>query len=386
MKSKMRLASIEHIELFAVRYPTKGYFKFFIGPRGTYGRGAVIVKIIADNGKVGWGQSIPSPLWSYETLETAAIAMQDYLSPVLIGRDPLDIDGAHKAMDGALAPGFSTGMPISRSGLDMALHDLAGKLKGQSLSQMWNRPRGGPLTLSWTVNARTLEEAEAVIDAGFKSGYRNFNIKVAPDPKFDVQLAKLVRQRAPKGFLWADANGGYDQATALAVAPELADAGVDVLESPLRPNCISGYQTLKKQGALPILMDEGIVSPVELSEFIRLKMLDGVAMKPSRCGGLLGAKQQIELLLDAGLLWLGSGLTDPDISMAAALALYGAYSLKKPAALNGPQFLTADVLAKPLDIEGDSATVPDGPGLGVEVDESKIVKLMKETTGSERPI
>jgi len=376
-------ARIEHIELFEVRYPTKGYFKFFIGPRGTYGRGAVIVKMIADNGKVGWGQSIPSPLWSYETLETAVIAMKDYLAPVLVGRDPLDIEGAHKAMDGALAPGFSTAMPIARSGLDMALHDLAGKLRGQSLSQMWDRPRGGPLTLSWTVNARTLEEAEAVIDTGHERGYSNFNIKVAPDPKFDVQLARLVRQRAPKGFLWADANGGYDDDSALAVAPKLADAGADVLESPLRPNHISGYQALKKQGALPILMDEGVVSPVELSEFIRLKMLDGVAMKPSRCGGLFYARRQIELLLDAGLMWLGSGLTDPDISMAGALALYGAYGQKKPVALNGPQFLTADVLAKPLDIKGDTAMVPDGPGLGVEVDESKVVKLMKDTAGSE---
>jgi L-alanine-DL-glutamate epimerase-like enolase superfamily enzyme len=266
----------------------------------------------------------------------------------------------------------------------MALHDLAGKLQGQSLCQMWGRPSGGPVTLSWTVNARTLEEAEAVIDAGFKSGYRNFNIKVAPDPKFDVQLAKLVRQRAPDGFLWADANCGYNKVTALEVAPKLADAGVDVLESPLRPNRINGYQALKKQGALPILMDEGIVSPVELCEFMSLKMLDGVAMKPSRCGGLFYAKRQIELLLRAGLMWLGSGLTDPDISMAGALALYGAYGLKKPAALNGPQFLTADVLAEPLDIKGDSATVPDGPGLGVEVDESKVIKMMKDTTGSER--
>ncbi len=375
---------IEHIELFAVRYPTKGYFKFFVGPRGTYGRGAVIVKIIADNGNVGWGQSIPSPLWSYETLETAQIVMQDYLAPVLIGRDPLDIEGAYYAMDGALGPGFSTGMPIARSGLDMALHDLAGKLQGRSLCQMWGRPQGGPVTLSWTVNARTLEEAEAVIDAGFKSGYRNFNIKIAPDPKFDVQLAKLVRQRAPDGFLWADANCGYNKVTALEVAPKLADAGVDVLESPLMPNRIGAYQALKKQGALPILMDEGIVSPVELCEFMSLKMLDGVAMKPSRCGGLFCARKQIELLLHAGRMWLGSGLTDPDISMAAALALYSTYGLQKPAALNGPQFLTADVLAKPLNINGDSAIVPDGPGLGVEVDEAKILKLMKDTTGSER--
>jgi L-alanine-DL-glutamate epimerase-like enolase superfamily enzyme len=382
--AKQPRKKIKNIELFAVRYPTKGYFKFFVGPHGRYGRGAVIVKVTADDGTIGWGQSIPSPMWSYETLETVTIVLRDCLGPALIGRNPLDIDGAHRAMDRALAPGFSTAMPIARSGLDLALHDLVGKLRGQSLSQLWNRPRGGPITLSWTVNARTLNEAETIIDAGYKLGYSNFNIKIAPDPKFDISLAELVRQRAPEGFLWADANGGYDQATALEVAPKLADAGVDVLEAPLRPNHISGYQALKKQGALPILMDEGVVSPVELSEFIRLEMLDGVAMKSSRCGGLLAAKRQIEILLDAGLMWLGSGLTDPDISMAAALALYGAYGLTKPAALNGPQFLTVDVLDKSLEIKSGSATVPDGHGLGVDVDESKVIKLMKETTKSER--
>ena len=91
-------------------------------------------------------------------------------------------------------------------------------------------------------------------------------------------------------------------------------------------------------------MDEGVVSPVELTEFIRLGMLDGVAMKPSRCGGLLPNLQQIEIIEDAGLIWLGSGLADPDICLAATLALYAAYGLQKPAALNGPQFLTEDVL------------------------------------------
>lgn len=375
---------IEHIDLFTVRYPTKGYFKFFVGPGGQYGRGAVIVKITTNEGAIGWGQSIPSPMWSYETLDTVRTVLRDYLAPALIGRDPLDIEGAHQALDRALAPGFSTAMPIARCGLDIALHDLTGKLKGQSLSQMWQKPRGGPLTLSWTVNARTLDEAEKVIDAGYKRGYSNFNIKVAPDPKFDIALARLVRKRAPEGFLWADANGGYDQVAALEVAPKLADASVDVFEAPLKPNRISGYQALKKQGALPILMDEGVVSPVELVEFIRLKMLDGVAMKPPRCGGLAIAKQQIEILLNEGLMWLGSGLTDPDISMAAALALYGAYGLRKPVALNGPQFLTTDVLTKPLRIINGSATIPQGPGLGIEVDETKLVQLMNKTTGSKK--
>ena len=115
----------------------------------------------------------------------------------------------------------------------------------------------------------------------------------------------MVRRLVPNGFLWADANGGYEPEVALEVAPQLADAGVDVLEAALKPNRISGYQALKRQGALPILMDEGVVSPVELAEFIRLEMIDGVAMKPSRCGGLESARRQIELIEDRGLMWFG---------------------------------------------------------------------------------
>jgi muconate cycloisomerase len=106
-------------------------------------------------------------------------------------------------------------------------------------------------------------------------------------------------------------------------------------------------------------------------------------MKPSRCGGLVSARRQIEILEARGLLWLGSGLTDPDISLAATLALYGAYGLRKPAALNGPQFLTADILKKPLAIANGQAEVPDGPGLGINVDEQKVRDLVKQTEAAE---
>jgi len=372
---------IEKIDLFPVRYPMSGYFKFFTGPHGSAGRAAVIVKITADDGTVGWGQALPLAKWSYETLETSTIVLKDYYTPVLIGRDPLDIEGAHIEMDKAIAPGFTTGMPITRAGIDLALHDLTGKLSGKSLTQLWGKPTAKTITLSWTVNVTDIDDIGRVIDEGKKRGYRHFNIKVAPDLDFDVKLAREVRRLAPNTFLWADANGGYDPETALQAAPKLAEAGVDVLEAPLRPNRISGYQALKKQGALPILMDEGVISATDLEEFNKLGMLDGVAMKPARCGGLISNKRQIELCQKHNLIWLGSGLTDPDISLAAALVLYGAFGLKKPAALNGPQFLTANVLKKPLHIENGTAHVPTGPGLGIDVDENKVIQLMKKSGG-----
>jgi L-alanine-DL-glutamate epimerase-like enolase superfamily enzyme len=367
---------IERIDTFLACYPFRGYFKFFAGLPG---HTVVFVKITADNGAVGWGQSLPVPTWSYETPETALVVLRRHLAPALVGRDPLDLEACQQALDRALAPSFTTAMPITRAGLDIALCDLAGKLTGRSVAEMWGRPRGGPVRLNWTLNARSLDELDEQVEAAFARDYRHFNVKIGADPELDVAQAKRVRQLAPGSYLWVDANGQYDMATALEVAPKLADAGVDVLEAPIRPNRISGYQALKKQGALPITMDEGVISPVEAEEFIRLGMVDGLTIKVSRCGGLESARRQIELVREAGLFWLCSGLTDPDISLAASLALCGAFDLDKPAALNGPQFLTADALATPLAVTGDTAQVPTGPGLGVEVDESKIRQLVERT-------
>src|SRR5262245_51687810 len=75
-------ATIERIDTFPLIYPTVGRFKFFEGPKGrATGRPAVLVKITADNGAVGWGQSVPLPKWSYETLETVHTTISKYLAP-----------------------------------------------------------------------------------------------------------------------------------------------------------------------------------------------------------------------------------------------------------------------------------------------------------------
>ncbi|HOW73489.1 MAG TPA: enolase C-terminal domain-like protein [Phycisphaerae bacterium] len=372
----MLSVKIARIETFPVVYPTVGRFKFFEGPRGEpLGRQTVVVKITAEDGSIGWGQSVPTPKWSYETLETVQSTTDRYLAPVLVGRDAHDMEGVHAAMNAIIAPSFSTGQPICKAGIDLALFDLTGRLLRQTAAQVWKRKGRNRITVSWTLNPKTLDDVPGLIEEGRKRGYRTFNVKVAPDPAFDVELCRTVKKLAPEGFLWADANGGYDEATALEVAPRLADAGVAVLEQPLRPNRITGLQKLKKQGALPIILDEGSVHSSDLEEFIKLGMCDGVAMKPARCGGLTDAWRQIELCEKFGLMVLGSGLTDPDLSLAASLLLYGACDLKYPAALNGPQFLSGTILKEPFQPTNGELAVPSGFGLGVEVDEAALAKL-----------
>ncbi|MBL8236082.1 MAG: hypothetical protein JNM66_01580 [Bryobacterales bacterium] len=362
--------AIKSIEVFPVIYPVTGYFKFFPKPE----RPCVFVKITCEDGTFGWGQSVPTHTWSYETPESVTTALRGYLAPALIGRNPTDIGGAHALMNRAIAASFSTGMPIAKAGVDLALHDIAGKLAGKSVAALWERKPLERVTLSWTVNVKSVEEAKGLLDAGRGLGYRHFNIKVAPDPKFDVELAAAVRKYAKDSFLWADANGGYDTKSALFAAPRLAAVGVNVLEQPVAPNRLSGLAALKKQGALPVILDEGVVSVTDLEEFHQLGLLDGVAMKPARTAGLWDARAQVEYLERNRLLFLGSGLTDPDVSLAASLLLYGAYGLARPAALNGLQFLAGSFLKTPFKLEDGALRVPTGPGLGVEVDEEKVRK------------
>jgi L-alanine-DL-glutamate epimerase-like enolase superfamily enzyme len=230
--------------------------------------------------------------------------------------------------------------------------------------------------LSWTLNPRSLEELPQLIEQGYEHGFHNFNVKVGSDPKFDVAMCGEIRRLAPSAFVWVDANGGYDLESAMAVAPKFADQGIAAFEQPLPANRLSWFRRLKKQGALPILMDEPIVSAVDLEEFHRLGLLDGVAMKLARCGGLDESCKVLDYVEQHGLLFFASGLTDPDLSLAASLLLYAAYQLERPAALNATQFLTGSLLKNPIAMDGDQALVPQGPGLGVVVDEAKLRSLM----------
>jgi L-alanine-DL-glutamate epimerase-like enolase superfamily enzyme len=292
--------------------------------------------------------------------------------------EALEITEIHRAMNRQISPSFSTGQPIAKAAIDLALHDLVSKTLQTPLPKLWGRNPQLTVPLSWTVNVASWDDIDKVVAEGREKGYRHFNIKVGTDPKFDVALAKRVRELAPDCFLWADANGGYDLATALCVAPKLAEVGVDVLEQPLPANVLSGYKELRKQGALPIVMDESIVSVRDLLEFWRLGLLDGVAMKIARMGGLWEARRCVELLLDMGLLFLGSGLTDPPLSLAAHLLLYGTYDLKFPAALNGPQFLDPLPVYSALTVSEGFAHVPKGLGLGITVNEDQLAKASNE--------
>lgn len=370
------MSEIRRVEVGRVDYPLVGEFKFFKGGK----RPSVLVRLTDSEGRQGLGQAVPVETWTYETVESVESTLRQYLAPAILGADPGDLEDVHARMERAIRPSFSVGQPLAKAAIDLACHDLWGKQEGKRVADLLGSHGAtvAEVRLSWTVNSADLGKAEKVVADGLALGYESFNIKLGPPqtPQYDLDLVRLVRRMAPNGFHWGDANTSYDLHTALAQAPRLADLGLAALESPLPPNRIRDYQALRKQGALPILMDEGIVSPVEAEEFMALGMLDGIAMKVARCGGLWPAARIVELLKERNLKLFASGLTDPELSLAASIHLFAWAGLDLPAALNGPQYLrgrgTDDASFR---AEGDRLRLPQAPGLGVSLSEANLRAL-----------
>jgi L-alanine-DL-glutamate epimerase-like enolase superfamily enzyme len=362
------MTGIARFEIGRFDYDLVGEFKFFKTPV----RPSIVVRLTDENGVQGWGQSVPIETWTYETVETVETTLRRYLAPAVLGAEPSDLAAVHDRMNRAIRPAFSVGQPLCKAAVDLACYDLWGKQTDRSVSALLGGARQAQVKLSWTVQSPTLTEAETQLALARTQGYDSFNIKIGypQTPEYDLELVRMVCNSAPDGFHWADANTSYDLETALAMAPKLADAGLKGLESPLPPTLIRGYRTLTRQGALPILMDEGIISPVEVAEFIALEMFGGIAMKVARCGGLWNAARIVTLLRDNDLLVFASGLTDPDLSLAASAHLFGWAGLDVPAALNGPQYIAGRGTTDPsFRADGDMIRIPVAPGLGIALDE-----------------
>ena len=364
------MPKIVRVEVGRFDYGFQGEFKFFPPCLdGSPCRPSVLVRLTDESGLQGWGQAVPVPTWTYETPESVETTLANYLAPVLLGCDPTDLAEVHYRMHKAIKPGFSIGQPLCKAAVDLACYDLSGKLVGLPVVALLGGSKQTELTLNWTINSMDMAVVEQQLADGRAHGYEHYTIKVGPpqNTTYDLELVRKVKHFAPDSFLWVDANTGYSLETALQMAPRFADLGVQVFESPLPPANLRGYQALKHQNAVPVFMDEGIISPVEVAEFIALDMFHGITLKPARCAGLYHTKQIVELLLKHGKQIQASGLTDPDLSLAAALHLFAWAGITNPCALNGPQFLADSLVPGGWQPQHGKLSVPSAPGLGVDL-------------------
>lgn len=366
----MKLASIE---VFPLRLPFREVFRIARGAVGNPEEGAphVYVRVVAEDGSEGWGEARPSPKWSYETPESVVSTLRGYLAPALEGVNLWDLRGVHAAMDSVIAPGISTGAPIAKCGVDMAIHDLLARQAGVPLQQFLGGGADPVVRLSYIVSVSEVAEAERRVAAAWEEGYRGFKVKVGADPKKDLEMLRAVKRVAPDAYLWADANQGYDLGTAVTQARKMEEIGVDCLEQPVPANDWNGLRRIAQDTAVPIGVDESVFSAADLLQLIQLQACDVFVMKLSKMGGLYRARLATQIAREAGLGLLGSGLTESRLGLAAHVHLLSAYGGCAFADLNGPQFL-ADDPAGGIDVQPGLARVPQTPGIGVTIDREKL--------------
>lgn len=370
-------AVIERVETFAVALPTRRSFGVAGGAVAVAGRPSlrVLVKVSAD-GVSGWGEATPIPAWTYETAESIVTTIDRYLAPALVGRPAWDLDGASGAFERAIGRGFSIGAPLAKSAVDVALHDLAGRAAGVPLGVLWGQRRRDRIELGWIVSGQSPGEVADSVAEGHDLGYRAYKVKIGlHDEETDTAVVAAVRANAPGAQLWVDANQAYTVPAALRMARRLDELGVTAFEQPLPANHVAGLRRLRDAGPVPVALDESLRHPSDLATFVRLEAVDIAIAKVQRCGGLTLSRRMCALAEDCGVALMGSGLTDSDVGLAASLHLFAAYGIGTPVDLNGRQFIESPYAGPTVRVEGGVAHVPDGPGLGVEVDESVVREL-----------
>ncbi|MEZ4862117.1 MAG: enolase C-terminal domain-like protein [Caldilineaceae bacterium] len=373
--------TITKVDVFPVRLPVIKSFTFASGSAGAVGGTAphIFVKVTDRAGNVGWGEGRPVPQWSYETLETVTSTIRSYLGPALLGHPSSDRWGLQRKLHATIGRGPSTGQPIAKAAVDMALHDLCARAAGLSLRAfLGGSDARNVMDLSYTLTGHDAASIREEMAEGKAAGFRHFNFKAAVAPATDIEVAETVRSDIPAGgFLWADANQGFQLHNARRVASAFEAIGVDLLEQPLPADQRHLLRALRQSTKIPLAIDEASVSPGDFFHYVADGLVDYLVIKVTRSGGIWPTLQQIALAEAAGLPLLVSGLTDGFLTKLAVCQVALAFGFAGPAALNGSQFTDESMLfptKATLEYSG-AVHLSDAPGIGLQPDEAALRDL-----------
>ncbi|MCD6509072.1 MAG: mandelate racemase/muconate lactonizing enzyme family protein [Thermoprotei archaeon] len=367
------MSVIKEVEVIPLRIPFVRPFKLSRGYVGRPGQPGehIYVKLVTSDGEVGWGEARPMHTWMYETMESVYTSIKRYLAPILIGKEPYDLSRIHEEMDKVLTPVVSSGQPFAKSAVDIALHDLIGKLVGLPL----HRLIGGKTRDYVEMSALISGDPESISEYAremLRKGFRCFKLKIMGDVDEDCKCIRALRDSiGDGGQIWLDANQAYSSLRLAWLLKEIKDVGnIICIEQPVPTTDFHGLRRIARMSPIPIAVDESLFSHYDLLKLITMEALDALVLKVAKSG--IRNSLKIYYLAEAGGIdCLGSGMTESGVGFTASIHLYSVVKMVAPVDTNGPQFLS-DLLVRGIEIEGPRVKVPDKPGLGIKVDESKI--------------
>ena len=262
----------------------------------------------------------------------------------------------------------------------MALWDLAGKAAGVPVYQLLGGKVRDVVPTKMMIGAFDLPRVRALAEQFLGWGVRCLKVKVGLDLAGDVARVTAVREVAgPDIPITIDANCGWNVTTARLALERLRPLNLLVAEQPIaarRPRGAGLPPRVRR--AFPIMADESVFTLADAWNVLNARAADVISVYPGKNGGIAASVEIAHVAQAAGVVChVGSNL-ELGIGSAAMLhlacALAGIDSETYPADILGPHYHESDLLTQPLALGPEGAQVPDGPGLGVELDEAALAK------------
>ena len=360
LEARTPAIKVDGVELRLIRLPLTEPFETSFGKIDS--RLIFLVNLQAE-GLTGWGEVVASeePRYSYETVRTALHVIQDFFAPVLLTAPIADLNELAQR----LAP--FRGHNMAKAGIELAFMDLLAQLTQQSLSSLIGGEReqidvGVSLGIQPTLS-KLLQRVEHYLSLGYQ------RIKLKIKPGWDLDVVDEVRRRHPDILLSVDANSAYtlDDQEHL---KKLDDFNLLMIEQPLQNDDLVDHAKLQKVLTTPLCLDESIVSQRHARLALDLESCRIINIKVGRVGGYSQALGIHNLCVSRKVpVWCG-GMLESGIGRAHNIALASLKGFTLPGDISASsRYFERDIISPGVVVAADgTVAVPDGEGLGFEVD------------------
>ena len=334
----------------------------------------VIVQIRLANGVVGIGEAatLGGPRWSEESVEGIKATIDTYLAPAIVGRRADLIEAAGAQMDLAAKRNNA-----AKAAVETALWDALGRTLGLPVTTLLGGAVRDRVPVLWTLASgdpvQEAEEAERKLEARL---HRTFKVKIgALEPAADMaRMRHLAQALEGRAELIVDANQAWDETVSARCLPQLDELGVRLVEQPVPAWNLPAMARLRaRPGTPPLLADECVFTMHDMLAVGAAGAADAVSLKLVKHGGLLGLKRVAAVAEAAGIALYGGCLLESSVGAAAHLQAFATLrELAWGCEHFGPQILVGDLVTEPLRFEDFHVQLPNGPGIGVELDQDKV--------------
>lgn len=332
---------------------------------------SVLVRIQTEDGAEGWGEATPDPNVTGETWGSVAEMLRRDLAPALIGHDARNREAALALLDARVEAA-----PSAKAALDIALHDLNARAAGIPVWQLLAGRARDTLQISRVISIGSLEAMAAAAERHVAAGFRTVKVKVGdPDnPMLDVRRVAAVREAVgPDIGVKVDVNQGWKTpGTAIAAIRAMLASRPAYIEQPVVWWDMEGLAEVRRQTGAVIMIDEGCHSPRDMLRAVQLRAADLVNIKLMKTGGILNALKLNAIAESAGISAQIGTMVESSVASAAGLHTAIAMGNVRTVEMGGPLMMAEDIGDVKSWYRNDTITVPDTPGLGIDVDLERV--------------